>query len=126
MMQAEKRGSLVKFITFVTSGGRDLARGTAHAYIISDIYWEKRDGKTAGLSNLNRHMLIQARMARNVSILRTSDLSHAELCVRRAKSLPPDVMHVMNFTRLPRFSAYIIEKLGGAWVCIMCCAVCYM
>ena len=33
-----------------------------------------------------------------------------------AKSLPPDVTHVMNFTRLPRFSTCIIEKLGGAWV----------
>ena len=45
--------------------------GAAHAYIISDIYWKKCDGKTAGLSNLNCHMLIQARTARNVSILVT-------------------------------------------------------
>ena len=66
---------------------------------------EKRDGKTAGLSDLNRHMLVQARKARNVSI--TSDLSRAiyfKLCARRAKSIPPDVTHMMNFTRLPRFS----------------------
>ena len=44
--------------------------GAAHAYI-SDVCWEKRDRKIAGLSNLNRHMLVQARMARNVSKLAT-------------------------------------------------------
>ena len=55
----------------VTSYGRDLAPGAAHAYIISDVYWEKCDGKTAGLSNLNRHMLVKARMVRNVSMLAT-------------------------------------------------------
>ena len=42
--------------------------GAAHAYI-SDIYWEKHDGKTVGLSNLNCHMLVQVRTVRNVSIL---------------------------------------------------------
>ena len=31
-------------------------------------------------------------------------------------TLLPDVMHVMNFTRLPHFSVCIIEKLGGTWV----------
>ena len=71
MMHAENKGSLVKFITCVTSDGRDLAPGAAHTYIISDIFWEKRDGKTAGPSNLNCHMLVQARMARNISILAT-------------------------------------------------------
>ena len=42
----------------------------AHAYI-SDVYWEKRDGKTAGLRDFNHHMLVQARTERNVSILVT-------------------------------------------------------
>ena len=36
MMHTEKRGSLVKFITCMTSGGRDF-------------YWEKRNRKTARL-----------------------------------------------------------------------------
>ena len=36
---------------------------------------------------------------------------------KMTKSLPPDVTHMMTFTRLPRFfSACTIEKLGGAWV----------
>ena len=42
--------------------------GAAHAYI-SDVYWEKRDGKTARLRNLNRHTLVQARTATNVSTI---------------------------------------------------------
>ena len=63
-MHAEKRGTLVKFITCVTSGGRDL-------------------------------------------------VGHAIGVVQ--KSLPPDIMHVINFTKLPRVSAGINEKLGGAW-----------
>ena len=32
------------------------------------------------------------------------------ICVRCAKSLPPDVTHVMNFTRLSCFSACIVEN----------------
>ena len=87
--------------------------GAMHAYT-SHIYWEKCNRKTAGLSNLN---LVQARTARNVSILVTFGVLYLlKLWACRTKSLPPDVTHVMNFTRLPHFSACIIEKLGGAWV----------
>ena len=85
--------------------------GVAHTYI-SHIYWEKCDGKTAGLSNLNHRMLIQAKKCKY-----TSNFSRAiffKLCARCAKTLPPDVTHMMNFTRIPHFSVYIVEKLGGA------------
>ena len=47
--------------------------GVVHAYTL-DFYWERRDGKTDGLSKLESpgaYMLARAKMARNVSILAT-------------------------------------------------------
>ena len=49
----------------------------------------------------------------------TSDILCARVfkwCTYHSKSLLPDVMHMMNFTRLSHFSVCIIENLGGAWV----------
>ena len=46
----------------------------------------------------------------------TSDILRGlflKLCACHAMRLPPDVTHMMNFTRLPRFSVYIIETTLG-------------
>ena len=62
-------------------------------------------------SHANFHSVLEWTVLRDGKIDKyTRNLSRAK---RHAKSLPHDVTHVMNFTRL---SACIIEKLGGAWV----------
>ena len=45
----------------------------------------------------------------------TSDGSYTAPMAPPAKYLPPDITNVINFTRLPRFSACIIERRGGVW-----------
>ena len=100
-MHAEKRGCLVKFITCVTSGGRDLAW---HAYRHRTF-----TGRSATERQLETPCIDMLAQARNVSIPVTFRM--LEWCACSAKSLLPDVTHVMNFTRLPCFSACIIEKL---------------
>ena len=91
-MHIEKQGNLVKFIKWAMSGGRDLAYTS--------------DGRSAterqlGLIYRYRH----ARTDQNSKILVTFHMlgffKWYTLC---AKSLPPDVMHAVNFTRLSRFS----------------------
>ena len=89
----------------VMSGGRDLAHGATHAYI-SDIYWEKRDRKTAGLSNLNP---VQASTARNVSILATFGVLYLLNCGRAA----PSPFHLTSRTWwiLPGFLVFLLTSL---------------
>ena len=112
MMHTEKLGSLVKFITCMTSCGRDLVW---HVHRHRTSLGEARR-KTARLGKL------EIARCRHTCICKyTSDISRArifEWCAHRAKSLLPDVTHMMNFTQLPCFSVCIIEKLGGAWVAI--------
>ena len=43
-------------------------------------------------------------------------MANAASVCRVVKLLLPYVTHVINFSRLPHFSACNIEKLGGAWV----------
>ena len=74
-------------------------------------HWgDKHDGKTAGLSkheSPGADMLVQAMMARNLSIRVIFFFYNSAYC---SKSFPPYIAHMIIFTRFPHFSVCIIEN----------------